>query len=94
MSVVERSADLDPNIAEVVAITQDLFDCAPVFEVMRDPEAPEHRFVVVTVEHQGEPEESLEKRLEWHRRVRSVSPGHFGNLRLLIVPLSCKPTNS
>ena len=90
MAVVEQS----PDITEVVAITQHLFDCAPVFEVLSDPEDPESKFVVVTVECQGEPSELLAKRIEWHSRMRSVSAERFGNLRLTIIPLPCNPANS
>ena len=58
MAIIEHSPEVDRNIAEVVAITQGMFDCAPVFEVIRDPEDPDCSFVVLTVEFRGEPSES------------------------------------
>ncbi len=94
MAIVEHSPEIDGSIAEVVSVTQEIFDCAPVFEVMRDPEDPDCSFVVITVEVRGEPAELLAKRLDWHARIGSISPGYFGNLRLSIIPLPCKPVNS
>ena len=86
MAIIEHSAELDPNIADVVAVTQEIFDCTPALEVMRDSEDPDYSFVVLTVDCQGEPSELLEKRLAWHSRIRSIPAGDFGNLRLSIIP--------
>jgi hypothetical protein len=94
MAIIEASPELGRSIADVVAMTQEMFDCAPVFEVMRDPEDPDCSFVVLTVEFRGDPSELLTKRLDWHSRIKALSRGDNANLRLSIIPLPCNPANS
>ena len=78
----------------VVAVTREVFACDPEFEVMSDPEDPSCEFVAATVHCQGEPWELLQKRLEWHRRIRRGSHGLSQSLRLSVIPRLCNQTNS
>ncbi len=85
MAIIEDSRELDRKIADVVAITQEIFDCAPDLEIMHDPEYPDCNFLVLTVEFRGGPADLLQKRLDWHSRKRSVLSGDVGNLRLSVI---------
>jgi hypothetical protein len=55
--------------AQVVDITRDLFPGAVSAELLDDPEYPQDRYMVFTAQFHGAVEESVERQLEWHRRV-------------------------
>ena len=93
-SPIVPSPEVDLNIADVVAITQEVFSCDPTFETMRDPEDARCEFIVVTVQSHGQLSEFVRKRLEWHSRIKRVLPGHFSDLRLSIIPLPCNQASS
>lgn len=79
-------AAFEPTLLNVIAVTQELFPgSAPEIERMADPEDAEHPFVVVTVQWAGDPRASVEKRLEWHRRVSRACVGMPGGIRLSMV---------
>lgn len=75
----------DPGIAEVVAITSELFGTAQV-DIDRDPEEPDSVFVVFSVKSKGDISELVEKRITWHEKIRNTQHLYSGMLRLSIAP--------
>jgi hypothetical protein len=76
----------DPRLADVVAVTQELFPGEPTIDLSRDPEDPDNPFVVITVKARADSAELLNRRFKWHDRIRDLTPGHSGSLRLTIIP--------
>jgi hypothetical protein len=62
-------------IGRIVEITTELFPGEVVVGNSADPEFPDDRFVVFTVEASGELDEILDRECEWLRRVAAVTPG-------------------
>lgn len=73
-------------MAEVREITQGLFPGKCEFTSEFDPEYPDDRYVVVEVEASGDLKEIAERGCTWHERIRPLTAGVFGILRLSIVP--------
>lgn len=78
--------DLAGVMAEVREITQELFPGKCEFTSEFDPEYPEDRYVVVNVEASGDLKEIAERGCVWHERIRPLTAGEFGILRLSIIP--------
>ena len=78
--------DLAIVIAEVRAITQELFPGKCEFTSEFDPEYPDDRYVVVNVEASGELKEIVDRECRWHERIRQRWPNLWDTLRLLVVP--------
>lgn len=82
----ESSGADDPKLADVVALTEQMFG-TPEINVMCDPEDPSISFVVFTVKCRGEAKDIVARRIEWHDRVDAIPSGTSGRFRLSIVPL-------
>jgi hypothetical protein len=85
-TVEARFGQQDPRILDLCSVTQEMFGCVPTFEVIFDPEEPEFQFVVVTVEYSGDAREVIERQIQWHERVRGLTAGSSGMLRLSVMP--------
>ena len=91
---LERTGTPRPNrfdvahvMPEVMNITQELFPGESRVNVESDPEFPEDAYLVVDVQASGTAEEIVNRRSQWHERLRQVSPECFGNVRLSITPV-------
>lgn len=80
-----QSADTDPRLLTVIAVTEEMFG-TPEITVMCDPEDTDTTFVVFTVRAKGENPGLIDKRIEWHERINAIPPGCSGHFRLSIVP--------
>ncbi len=76
----------DPRLAEVVAITEEMFGNRPLISLINDPEHPDVSFLVLTVRSQGDVKQIVDKRLEWHEKIDRIPPGNSGSFRLTILP--------
>jgi len=80
------TSGLSPWMSEVKQITEELFpgpfSCNDEF----DPEYPDDTYVVINVESTREIREVVRRQCEWHDRIRALSPGLFGKVRLSISP--------
>lgn len=76
----------DPRLLDLCSLTQELFGCIPSFESAVDPDEPDFPFVVVTVDWSGDPRELIQRRIQWHERVRGLAAGDSGKLRLSVMP--------
>jgi hypothetical protein len=80
------SAALNPTLGNVIGMTREMFPgSAPEIETVADPEDAAHPFLMVTVQWAGDPRDSVEKRLEWHRRIARLGGGKTPGIRLSIV---------
>lgn len=84
--IVQTVGDSDPNLADVLALTREMFAGEPIVEVLHDPENPQVPLVTVTVSWSGEPRELIQKRLAWHQRVAQICPGRTLSIRLSVIP--------
>lgn len=75
----------EPRFCDLVAITEQMFG-TPEVTVLRDPEDPDVDFIVFTVKCAGEPDEIVEKRIEWHNRIDRIPSGSSGRFRLSVSP--------
>ena len=78
--------DLASIMEDVRQITQELFPGKCEFTSECDPEYPEDRYVVVSVEATGEPKEIVDRSCVWHERIRQLRPDLWDALRLFVVP--------
>jgi len=74
VSNVASLAEHDEVIAQVVQLCRDLFPGAVTWEVDFEPEDPCHRYVVFTVSAKGAPKAIVDRRCQWHERLREISP--------------------
>jgi hypothetical protein len=74
----------DDTLNAVLDMTREFFDCDVKTEEDFDPEDPENPWQVVIVTSRGEPQELVERQLEWHRRVEPISLHAANSLRLWI----------
>ena len=83
-------SDLDSpaDWSEVLRLTEQLFPGTVSMERMSDPDSPHEAWVVLTVQAQGESQELLRRRCEWHERVALQFPEQVCGLRLSICPYS------
>lgn len=65
---------IDPWRDDVVRITKELFPGEVTIKLMNDPKYPADWFHVVEAEASGEPHAVVQRQIEWHRRMREVSP--------------------
>jgi hypothetical protein len=82
MPMAEFSAQLE----QVVQVTQDMFG-DPETQVEHDPEDPETPYVVLTVNVVGNLTDLVSRRIEWHKRIRPLTPGSHGTFRLSMIPV-------
>lgn len=75
----------DPAIADVIAITQEMFRQKPTLEVTCDPSEPTEDIVILNVRCAGTIDDLIEKEIEWGDRVAALEPRHSGQLRLNVV---------
>ena len=68
------SVDLPSLMTDVFRITQELFPGEVSARVMSDPQYPQECFTVVEAQASGPPEEVVDRRVEWHKRVSRLSP--------------------
>lgn len=66
--------DLPKLMADVFRVTEELFPGEVSARVMSDPEYPEESITVIEAQASGHPEEVVDRRVEWHRRVSRLSP--------------------
>ena len=59
--------------SEIARISEELFPGPLEARCETDPEQPTEQFLVLTVHADGDPEEVVERRREWHRRVSSIN---------------------
>ncbi len=71
-SVPLQAAD---TIGRILDITTELFPGEVAVGNSADPEFPDDRFVVFTVDASGELDEILDRECEWLRRVAAITPG-------------------
>jgi hypothetical protein len=77
----------DAKLADVFAITEEIFGSKPIVDKMVDPEDPhESPFLVFRVEVRGQHEELIQRHIEWGRRLDSINAGL--QYRLSIIPVA------
>lgn len=81
----ERYAD--PALADILAVTHELFPGKVGVELTCDPAEPEVDIVVFNVDGRGEFDALFDKEIEWGHRVAVLEPRHSGQLRLNVVPI-------
>lgn len=69
---------------DVMRMTQEFFPGESCVKLESDPEFPEDTYLVVDVRASGTAEEIVNRRSQWHKRLRQISPECFGNVRLSI----------
>ena len=72
----------DPAIADVLAITSEMFPGKVEIELERDPSDPDDIMVVLNVASAGDVEAVIDREIEWHRRVDALEPRCSGQLRI------------
>jgi hypothetical protein len=75
--------DLTGSQDEIVQVTKDLFPGDVTIKASVDPEFPHEPFPVVHASAYGDIKEIEDRRIEWHIRVRKLSPD-LANLPLRI----------
>lgn len=68
---------------EIVRVTKGLFPGDVTIKTSIDPEYPQEAFHVVCASAEGEIKEIEDRRIEWHKRMRTLSP-ELGALPLRI----------
>jgi hypothetical protein len=86
-AAMPESIDLPGRLADVSQITRELFPGKCEFTSEFDPEYPDDRYVVVSVEATGDPRNIVDRSCEWHQRVRNLSADLERRLRLAVVPV-------
>jgi hypothetical protein len=76
----------DPAIADVLAITREMFPGKVEIELEHDRADPDDVMVVLNVRSEGDVESVIDQQIEWHRRVDALEPRHSGQLRLNVSP--------
>ncbi len=71
---IANLSERDQVISQVVDLCRDLFPGTVTWEVDFEPEDPRHRFVVFTVSANGAPKAIVDRRCQWHERLREISP--------------------
>jgi hypothetical protein len=94
MATIDDSSEPDPKIAEIVAITRELFGCDPTIKVVHALDDPKCTLTVFMHEFHGEHSEFLKKRLIWYNYIRDILPTGIGILSWSNVPTLCNPANS
>jgi hypothetical protein len=69
-----ESSDAAELPAEIIRISAELFPGSLDVRWEADPELPKETFLVLTVHASGEPNELVNRRREWHRRVWRIAP--------------------
>jgi hypothetical protein len=96
MSVEGRLADAPQEAAspaidgwreEIARITSELFPGEVTIKVTRDPEYPQDALTVVHAQACGAIQEIEDRRIQWHQRMRDLSP----SLRLLPLRITYRP---
>ena len=64
-----QSTDFSEIMADIVAITRELFPGAVSAYFLDDPEHPQGRLTVIEAQASGAVDALVERRSEWHRRV-------------------------
>jgi len=72
---------------EIARITKELFPGEVTVKVTHDPEYPQDAVTVVHAQASGAIQEIEDRRIQWHRRLRDLSP----NLGLLPLRLTHRP---
>lgn len=78
----------DPAIADVLAITSEMFPGKVEIELEHDLADPDEVMVVLNVSSDDDVESVIDKQIEWHRRVDALESRHSGQLRLNVSPAS------
>lgn len=82
-----RCSTPDPDVSdlhdEIVRVTKELFPGDVTIKIDVDPEYPRDSFHVVHASGSGEIKEIEDRRIEWHKRLRKLSPD-LGTLPLRI----------
>lgn len=77
----------DPAIADVLAITSEMFPGKVDIELEHDPSDPDDIMVVLNVASAGDVEAVIDREIEWHRRVDALEPRCSGQLRIIVSPI-------
>ena len=78
--------EFSAQLEQVVHVTQEMFGNSDV-QIEHDPEDPETSFVVVSVTVSAQPTEMVARRIEWHKRLRSLTADKSGLFRLSMIPV-------
>ena len=76
----------DPQLAEIVGMSRELFPGPVSAELMSDPDEPSESWTVLNVESAGAPHEIIERQCEWHERLARQFPEAVSTVRLSIDP--------
>ncbi|MFC1758812.1 hypothetical protein ACFL2H_08595 [Planctomycetota bacterium] len=80
----QQSPNSNPAFSKVVQMTKELYAGDVKIEVDFDPAEPDCTHVVFNVSDSGTAQEIVERRRDWHRRLRQIEPGNSGPLRLSV----------
>lgn len=76
----------NPQLAEIVRMSRELFPGPVSAELMSDPDAPSESWTVLNVEFAGAPHEIIKRQCEWHERLARQFPEAVSTVRLSIDP--------
>ena len=79
--------DSPADWSDILHLTELLFPGTVSMERMSDPDSPQQAWVVLTVHAQGDSQQLLRRRCEWHERVALQFPEQVCGLRLSICPV-------
>lgn len=72
------------RLAQVLAITEEIFGAKPSVETMVDPDDPQSCWLTFSVRVHGETQELVQRRMEWHRQISQLTLSNYP--RLSIIP--------
>ena len=82
----DRQTIPNPQLAEIVRMSRELFPGSVSVEVISDPDAPGESWTVLNVESAGTPQEIIQTQCEWHERLARQFPEAVSTVRLSIDP--------
>ena len=74
------------TMSQAIRLTQALFPGQVRVEVEEDPELPDATYLVFNVTAEGTLAEIVDRRMQWHDRVRELIPERAQRLRLSVDP--------
>ena len=83
----DRDQSLRENLAEILEITKDVFPGQVFVEDIQDPEYPETMYLVFHIVRdcpEDDVNKTIDREIEWHRRVREVYPDATCRFRLAV----------
>lgn len=74
------------SLYAILDVTQEMFPGPVIAETGYDPEWPEDRWITFMVEDESDFKESVQREIEWNRRVLEMVPDRARSVGLSVIP--------